>query len=111
MVNKFSLLAEITATGIVKTLHGHPGEIRCINISADGILLTSGSIDSTARKLVAGSFEPAWVGAVRFSHDSKKLMECGLHRGVGCPSTEIGSKRKGTGWVKHEMTRIECLRS
>ncbi|OAX39684.1 hypothetical protein K503DRAFT_781966 [Rhizopogon vinicolor AM-OR11-026] len=46
------------------------------------------NVDSTARiwsldtgKLVVGPFESAaWVGAVRFSYDSKKLTEWGLHR-------------------------------
>ncbi|KAG2343549.1 WD40 repeat-like protein [Suillus weaverae] len=71
-------------TGIVKTFEGHSGQITCIDISADSTLLASGAKDATARiwnldtgKLVAGPFNSspwgAWVGAVRFSQDSKKL--------------------------------------
>ncbi|KAG2335820.1 WD40 repeat-like protein, partial [Suillus weaverae] len=68
-------------TGIVKTFKGHSREIFCIDISADNTLLASGSWDETARiwnletgKLVAGPFKSVgWVGAVRFSPDSKKL--------------------------------------
>jgi WD40 repeat protein len=68
-------------TGIVKTFKGHLDWINCIDISADNALLASGSWDTTARiwnldtgKLVAGPFQSEdWVGAVRFSPDSKKL--------------------------------------
>ncbi|KAG2738894.1 WD40 repeat-like protein [Suillus brevipes Sb2] len=68
-------------TGIVKKLQGHSRMISYFDISVDNTLLASGSDDSTARiwnletgKLVAGPFESAhWVGAVRFSTDSKKL--------------------------------------
>ncbi|OJA15167.1 hypothetical protein AZE42_10079 [Rhizopogon vesiculosus] len=66
---------------IVKSFEGHSKVITCIDISADDMLLASGSGDHTARlwsldtgKLVAGPFESAaWVGAIRFSHNSKKL--------------------------------------
>ncbi|KAG2343554.1 WD40 repeat-like protein [Suillus weaverae] len=68
-------------TGIVKIFEGHSAEIFCVDISADNTLLVSGSFDETARiwnletgKLVAGPFKSVgWVGAVRFSPDSKKL--------------------------------------
>jgi WD40 repeat protein len=68
-------------TGIVKTFKGHSRQINCIDICADSTLFASGSNDDTTRiwnldtgKLVAGPFESAdWVGAVRFSRDSKKL--------------------------------------
>jgi WD40 repeat protein len=68
-------------TGVVKKLQGHLRTINCIDISADNTLLASGSNDQTARiwnlengKLVAGPFQSDnWVGAVRFSTDSKKL--------------------------------------
>ncbi|KAJ8591232.1 WD40 repeat-like protein [Rhizopogon salebrosus TDB-379] len=68
-------------TGIMKTFKGHSKEINCIDICADSTLFASGSDDCTTRiwnldtgKLVAGPFEsPDFVGAVRFSRDSKKL--------------------------------------
>lgn len=68
-------------TGIVKKFEGHSRGISCIDISADSRLLASGSWDRTTRiwslgtgELVAGPFESIdWVGAVRFSADSKKL--------------------------------------
>jgi WD40 repeat protein len=68
-------------TGIVKTFKGHSSWIICIDISADNTHLASGSDDKTARiwnldtgKLVAGPFKSEdYVGAVRFSPDSKKL--------------------------------------
>jgi WD40 repeat protein len=68
-------------TGIVKTFKGHSRWIICIDISADNTLLASGSADETARiwnldtgKLMAGPFNSEdYVGAVRFSPDSKKL--------------------------------------
>jgi WD40 repeat protein len=68
-------------TGIVKTFKGHSNRITCIDISADNTRLASGSWDATARiwnldsgKLVAGPFKSEnWVGATRFSPDSKKL--------------------------------------
>ncbi|OAX44075.1 WD40 repeat-like protein [Rhizopogon vinicolor AM-OR11-026] len=69
-------------TGIVKTFHGHSQKINCIDISADGMMLASGSADETTRiwsldtgKLVAGPFEATdGVGAIRLSPDSKKLV-------------------------------------
>jgi WD40 repeat protein len=69
-------------TGVsVKTFKKHSESINCIDISPDNTLLASGSDDNTARiwnldtgKLVAGPFKSVdWVGAVRFSPDSKKL--------------------------------------
>jgi WD40 repeat protein len=68
-------------TGNVKKLQGHSRRISCIDISEDNTLLASGSDDETVRiwnletgKLVAGPFEcEDYVGAVRFSTDSKKL--------------------------------------
>jgi WD40 repeat protein len=65
----------------VKTFKGHSQEINCIDISADNTLLASRSLNETARiwnldtcKLVAGPFKSeSWVGAIRFSPDSKKL--------------------------------------
>jgi WD40 repeat protein len=68
-------------TGIVKKFRGHSQQINCIDISADSTLFVSGSDDFTTRiwsldtgKLVAGPFESVdWVGAVRFSRDSKEL--------------------------------------
>ncbi|KAG2065489.1 WD40 repeat-like protein [Suillus decipiens] len=68
-------------TGIVKKFEGHSQDIYTVDISADSTLLASGSQDETARiwnlesgKLVAGPFKSIdWVGAVRFSSDSKKL--------------------------------------
>jgi len=68
-------------TGIVKTFQDSR-IIRCIDISADGKLLASGSEfhrtvliwGMDTGKLVAGPFESDdYVGAVRFSPDSKKL--------------------------------------
>jgi WD40 repeat protein len=70
--------------GSVKTFEGHSLGITCINISMDNKLLASGSWDGTVRiwsldtdELVAGPFHsgdfPGGVGAVRFSHDSRKL--------------------------------------
>ncbi|OAX33623.1 WD40 repeat-like protein [Rhizopogon vinicolor AM-OR11-026] len=68
-------------TGIVTTFHGHSKDIICMDISADSMLLASGSEDQTqiwsldTGKLVAGLFENAYVvGAIRFSPDSKKLL-------------------------------------
>jgi WD40 repeat protein len=68
-------------TGMVKRFQGHSRVIHCIDISENSMLLASGSDDSTARiwsldtgKLVAGPFQSvSWVGAIRFSQDSKKL--------------------------------------
>ncbi|KAG1865665.1 hypothetical protein C8R48DRAFT_772662 [Suillus tomentosus] len=68
-------------TGIVKTFEDHSKETYCIDISTDSTLLVSGAIDRSARiwsletgKLVAGPFTSLQgLGAVRFSHDSKKL--------------------------------------
>jgi WD40 repeat protein len=68
-------------TGMVKKFQGHSQDINCIDISEDSMLLASGSRDRTARiwsldtgKLVIGPFENVdWMGAIRFSQDSKKL--------------------------------------
>lgn len=68
-------------TGIVKQFEGHSRGISSIDISADSKFLASGSWDRTTRiwnlgtgELVACPFESIdWVGAVRFSPDSKKL--------------------------------------
>ncbi|KAG2042014.1 kinase-like domain-containing protein [Suillus americanus] len=68
-------------TGIVRTYEGHSQRITSIDISGDSTLLASGAEDFTVRiwnletgKPVAGPFKSAdWVGAVRFSRDSKKL--------------------------------------
>ncbi|KAG2109063.1 hypothetical protein DEU56DRAFT_265827 [Suillus clintonianus] len=68
-------------TGIVKKFEGHSRGISSIDISTDSNFLASGSWDRTSRiwslgtgELVAGPFETIdWVGAVRFSPDSKKL--------------------------------------
>ncbi|OJA17694.1 hypothetical protein AZE42_06715 [Rhizopogon vesiculosus] len=68
-------------TGIMKTFRGHSQEIKCIDISPDSTLLASGSRDETVRiwslvtgKLIAGPFEGVgFMGAIRFSQDSKKL--------------------------------------
>ncbi|KAJ8585779.1 WD40 repeat-like protein [Rhizopogon salebrosus TDB-379] len=72
---------EIEDTGMVKTFHGYSKGISCIDISKDSMLLASGSDDGTTRiwsldtgRLMAGPFESThWVGAIRFSQDSKKL--------------------------------------
>ncbi|KAG2343591.1 WD40 repeat-like protein [Suillus weaverae] len=78
-------LAELKAckveSAVVKRFEGHSDMINCLDISADNALLASGSDDKTARiwnldtgKLVAGPFQSEdWVGAVRFSQNSKKL--------------------------------------
>jgi WD40 repeat protein len=79
--NRGELKACEIETGMVKRFQGHSHVIECIDISEDSMLVASGSRDSTARiwsldtgKLVAGPFECAyWVGAIRFSQDSKKL--------------------------------------
>ncbi|KAJ8586047.1 WD40 repeat-like protein [Rhizopogon salebrosus TDB-379] len=81
--NRGELKAREVETGMVKTfqLEGHSQAIYCIDISKDNTLLASGSVDNTAKiwsidtgKLVAGPFKNAdWVGAIRFSRDSKKL--------------------------------------
>ncbi|KIK31639.1 hypothetical protein CY34DRAFT_47167, partial [Suillus luteus UH-Slu-Lm8-n1] len=62
------------------TFKGHSWRITCIDISADNTLLASGSWDTTARiwnldtgKLVGPFKSEDWVGAVRFSPDSRKL--------------------------------------
>jgi WD40 repeat protein len=71
-------------TGSVKTFEGHSLGIACIDISMDSKLLASGFLGGTVRirsldtgELVAGPFHsvafPGGVGAVRFSHDSRKL--------------------------------------
>jgi WD40 repeat protein len=80
-VNRAEVKVCEVETGIVKKLQGHSWTINCIDISEDNTLLASGSWDKTARiwnlktgKLMAGPFESQdWVGAVRFSTDSKKL--------------------------------------
>jgi WD40 repeat protein len=67
-------------TGIVKVFQGHSQRVACIDISADGTLLASGSWDATARiwsldtgKLMAGPFVIVdFPGAVLFSPDSEK---------------------------------------
>ncbi|KAJ8589987.1 WD40 repeat-like protein [Rhizopogon salebrosus TDB-379] len=70
--------------GSVKTFEGRSLGITCVDISMDSKLLASGSRDRTVRvwsldigELVAGPFGssdlPGGVGAVRFSHDSRKL--------------------------------------
>ncbi|KAJ8586596.1 tricorn protease domain 2-containing protein, partial [Rhizopogon salebrosus TDB-379] len=66
---------------MVKTYQGHTRAINCIDISEDSMLLASGSTDGTVRiwsldtgKLMASPCKSAdWVGAIRFSQDSKKL--------------------------------------
>lgn len=69
-------------TGTMKTFEGHSQSITCIDISADGTLLASGgryvtgavriwSLD-TGKLLVEISASDS-TGAIRFSHDSKKL--------------------------------------
>jgi WD40 repeat protein len=74
-------------TGSVKTFDGHSRGITCIDISMDSKLLASGSWDRTVRiwsldtgEPVAGPFDTVGfpgavgpVGAVQFSHDSRKL--------------------------------------
>jgi len=69
-------------TGIVKTFQSDSRIMRCIDISADGKLLASGSRfdrtvliwDMDTGKLVAGPFKSHdYVGVVRFSPDSRKL--------------------------------------
>jgi WD40 repeat protein len=68
-------------TRMVKKIQGHSAFINCIDISQDSMLLASGSDDGTTQiwsldtgKLVAGPFKSThWVGAIRFSQDSKKL--------------------------------------
>ncbi|OAX33620.1 WD40 repeat-like protein [Rhizopogon vinicolor AM-OR11-026] len=74
-------------TGIVKAFHGHSKYITCMDISADSMLLASGSKDQTriwslnTGKLVAGPFNiPTSAGTVRFSPDSKKLALIALRR-------------------------------
>ncbi|KAG2336713.1 WD40 repeat-like protein [Suillus weaverae] len=87
-------------TGIVKTFKGHSREIICVDISADNTLLASGSLDRTARiwnletgKLVAGPFKSgSYVGAVRFSPDSKKLA-VRLHFGTCLEVWDVQSQK------------------
>ncbi|KAJ8581603.1 WD40 repeat-like protein [Rhizopogon salebrosus TDB-379] len=78
------LKANEVKTGSVKTFEGHSLGTTCIDISMDSKLLASGSLDGRVRvwsldtgELVAGPFGssdlPGGVGAVRFSHDSRKL--------------------------------------
>ncbi|KIK33089.1 hypothetical protein CY34DRAFT_729064 [Suillus luteus UH-Slu-Lm8-n1] len=66
--------------GDCEIFKGHSRQITCIDISADNTLLVSGSFDKTVRiwnldtgKLVAPFMSEDWVGAVRFSPNSKKL--------------------------------------
>jgi WD40 repeat protein len=74
------LKASEVEKGIVKSFQSH-SEIICVDISADSMLLASGSDDRTVRmwsletdKLVAGPFVSAdWPGAIRFSPDLEKL--------------------------------------
>jgi WD40 repeat protein len=78
------LKANEVKTGSVKTFEGHSLGTTCIDISMDSKLLASGSLDGRVRiwsldtcELVPGPFGsgdfPGGVGAVRFSHDSRKL--------------------------------------
>jgi WD40 repeat protein len=67
-------------TGMVKTFQSHSKMLTCIDISEDSMLLASGSLDGTARiwGLDICKADPlksacGWVGAIRFSQDSKKL--------------------------------------
>jgi len=67
-------------TRITKTFRGHSQRVTCIDISADGKLLASGSTETVriwdldTGKLVAGPFQTAyWMGAVQFSRDPMKL--------------------------------------
>jgi WD40 repeat protein len=67
-------------TGSVTTFKGHSPWIICIDISMDSKLLASVSWDGTSiwslntGELVAGPFHGVYFpGAVRFSHDSRKL--------------------------------------
>ncbi|KAG1717516.1 WD40-repeat-containing domain protein, partial [Suillus paluster] len=70
-----------TGKEIEEARDGHSRGISCVDISPDSKLVVSGSWDRTSRiwnlgtgELVAGPFESIdWVGAVRFSSDSKKL--------------------------------------
>jgi WD40 repeat protein len=79
--NRGELKACEIETGMMKRFQGHPDVIECIDISEDNTLLASGSVDNTAKiwsldtgTLMAGPFKSAdWVGAIRFSQDSKKL--------------------------------------
>ncbi|KAG2069008.1 WD40 repeat-like protein [Suillus decipiens] len=96
-------------TGIVKIFEGHSQYIYCIDISADSILLASGSYDETARiwnletgKLVAGPFKSIGrVGAVRFSQDSKKLA-VKLGMGTCLEVWDIQSQKLDMRIGKHE---------
>jgi WD40 repeat protein len=68
-------------TEMVKKFQGHSRKVTCVDISADCMLLASGSEDNTTKiwnmdtgKLAAGPFKSDdSVGAIRFSRDSKKL--------------------------------------
>jgi WD40 repeat protein len=104
-------------TGMVKTYQGHSRIINCIDISKDSMLLASGSNDSTARiwsldtgKLVAGPFKSAhWVGAIRFSQDSKKLAI----NSVVCSCLEVWDVQsqkldRRVGHSTRPQTRYEC---
>jgi WD40 repeat protein len=121
--NFMELKAYEVETGIVKTFQ-HPRVIFCIDISADGKLLASGSMNTVliwgmdTGKLVAGPFESYdFVTAIRFSPDSKKLA-VGMHAktclevwdiqtqkldarvgkkaGVGIPNNVVFWTKKGT---------------
>ncbi|KIK36089.1 hypothetical protein CY34DRAFT_46877, partial [Suillus luteus UH-Slu-Lm8-n1] len=105
-------------TGIMKKLQGHSRRINCFDISEDNTLLASGSRDDTVRiwnletgELVAGPFESKdWVGAVRFSTDSKKLA-------VGAAAKTIYEfdastlKTVGSPFQGHTMTVISLALS
>ncbi|OAX34364.1 WD40 repeat-like protein [Rhizopogon vinicolor AM-OR11-026] len=63
-LNHGELKAREVETGIVKTFHGHSGEVSCIDISADGMLLASGSEDYTVqiwRQTDAWSIQDCYV--------------------------------------------------
>ncbi|KIK46553.1 hypothetical protein CY34DRAFT_772271 [Suillus luteus UH-Slu-Lm8-n1] len=71
-------------TGIVKTFKGHSRRIYCIDISADNMLLASGSDDQTPRiwnlgsgKLVAGPFKSGHGERIRYISyfpDSQRMI-------------------------------------
>jgi WD40 repeat protein len=99
-------------TGTVKNLEGHSDIVCSIDISEDNTLLASGSFDETVRiwnletgKLVAGPFESIqWVGAVRFSTDSKKLAVIsfwGMCLEVWDVQLQKLDKRIGNGFENH----------
>ncbi|KAG1812156.1 quinon protein alcohol dehydrogenase-like superfamily [Suillus subaureus] len=99
-VDRPELKAFEVETGIVKIFEGHLQQINCIDISADNTLLASGSLDETVRiwnletgKLLAGPFKSiGFVGAVRFSPDSKKLA-VKLDWGTGLEIWDVQSQK------------------